>query len=404
MSVNFLNNIPDYKENQEKLLCAKHALNNIFQEEKIVWDPVKLTYVSKKTGKSTESDDNQIIFNKNIQLNLFRFCNSYPERLARESRQNLSNLYTNPNPDDFCDMKNGMLPFEALQFILKDLGFRVEFEYNLANIDKLKKPNAVGAIINLGKGHYTALSKFLKQCKSWTRNETRRLTSVSYSYMDSIPKASVTCLSNNTLTPFLSRLPVSAIIYVYFNPGSYGSVSVQRARAFNLKVGGKQKTRTDIEMIKKSVRKTRKSGGAPFSNRTRVNSIIINSPKDNNIPSPEELEECLKAFKKVQMDHIEHDFYASTNSKLLKPEDYRIFVQKQRLIIESLSRDECNFLKILCQKVYNKQFGYMESYYEKDLNEVGIVYFDDKKRIVVGKKTDVSARYADLYRNRGSFI
>jgi hypothetical protein len=244
MAVNFLNNIPDYKENQDRLLCAKHAINNVLQEEKIVWDPTKLTYVSKKTGKSTESDDRQIILNKNMQLNLFRFCNSYPERLARESQQDLANLYSNPDPDDFCDMKNGMLPFEAIQFILKDLGFRVEFEHNLANLDKLKRPNAAGAIINLGKGHYTALSKFLKQCKTWTRNETRRLTSVSYSYMDSIPKATVTCLSNETLKPFISRLPVTAIIYIYFNPGSYGSVSVQRARALNLKaVGGKTQRR-----------------------------------------------------------------------------------------------------------------------------------------------------------------
>ena len=240
MAVDFLNNIPDYKEDQDKLLCAKHAINNIFQEEKIVWDPTKLTYVSKKTGKNTDSDDPRIIFNKSIQLNLYRFCNSYPDRLARESRQNLADLFAQPNPADFCDMKNGMLPFEALQFILKDLGFRVEFEHNLANLDKLKKTNSIGAILNLGKGHYTAISKFLKQCKSWTRNNTRRLTSVSYSYMDSIPKATVTCLSNDTLKPFISRLPVTAIIYIYFNPGTYGSVSVQRARVFNLKaVGGK---------------------------------------------------------------------------------------------------------------------------------------------------------------------
>jgi hypothetical protein len=129
-------------------------------------------------------------------------------------------------------MDKGMIPFEGLSFILKDLQFRTEYEGRLTegSIAKITKAdNLLGVIFNLGEGHYTALSKFLKKCKSWTRNETKRLVSVSYSYMDSVPNT-IQCLRNDQLESYLKTLPISGILYVYYNPTSYPSLSVKRAR------------------------------------------------------------------------------------------------------------------------------------------------------------------------------
>ena len=179
---------------------------------------------------------------KNTQLNLHKFCLSYPVRLAQQSGQTLENASKTLTKMDKCDMDRGNIPFEALNFILRDLGFRTEREARLESIEKFKYPNLLGVIFNLGGGHYTAISKFMKSCKSWTRNETRRLTSVSYSYLDSFPKASLKCLSTAELEPFLKALPISSIMYVFYNPTSYDAVSVRRAFALNKATGGKRKT------------------------------------------------------------------------------------------------------------------------------------------------------------------
>jgi len=236
MAVDFQNTLPNYTEDQELLLCAKHSINNILQEKKLIWNPLMPLIINRDTGAESKKS----IKLKNLQLNLHKFCETYPMRLAQQSGQNITNAVKMLTDNDKCDLDKGLIPFEALAFILKDLGFRVEHQARLESIESLQKPQLLGAIFNLGGGHYTAISKFLKTCKSWTRNTmSKRLTSVSYSYMDSYPKASIKCLSNTTLYPFLKSLPISAILYVFFNPTSYESVSVKRALALNLQQGGK---------------------------------------------------------------------------------------------------------------------------------------------------------------------
>ena len=234
MALNFQDKLGDYSEAQVDLLCGKHAINNILQEEKLVWDtenPLLVnTTLTKKDG--TKIEFTSPIQHKQVKINLYKFCELYPSRLAASSGQSPENAARTLTVRDKCNMIKGMIPFEGLGFILKDLNFRPEYERRLteASIVKMTKPdNLLGVIFNLGEGHYTALSKFLRKCKSWTRNETKRLTSVSYSYMDSASANIIECLSNAQLFPFLNKLPISAILYVYHFPGSYESLSVKRA-------------------------------------------------------------------------------------------------------------------------------------------------------------------------------
>jgi len=235
MAVNFQDAKADYSEAQVSLLCGKHAINNILQEEKLVWEPSKPLLIDKKTKEVANIFTNPMFVQ--TQLNLHKFCELYPARVAEASHQSLENAKATFTKTDLCDMANGNVPLEGLNFILNDLQFRTEREsipdkgiINDASIAKMiKNDNLLGVIFNLGKGHYTALSKFLKKCKSWTRNETKRLTSVSYSYMDSVPNT-VECKSNDELGPFLKGLKISAILYIYWNGASYPSVSVRRAK------------------------------------------------------------------------------------------------------------------------------------------------------------------------------
>lgn len=235
MAVNFQNTKADYSEAQVSLLCGKHAINNILQEEKLVWDPTKPLLIDRKTKEAATVFTSPMFIQ--TQLNLHKFCELYPARVAQASQQSLENAQATMTKTDLCDMANGNVPLEGLNFILRDLQFRTEREsipdkatIKDADIEKMtKNDNLLGVIFNLGKGHYTALSKFIKKCKSWTRNESRRLTSVSYSYIDSVPNT-IVCKSNAELGPFLKGLKISAILYIYWNPASYPSVSVRRAK------------------------------------------------------------------------------------------------------------------------------------------------------------------------------
>ena len=137
----------------------------------------------------------------------------------------------------------------------------------------------------------------------------------------------------------------------------------------------------------------------PKANDTpsRVRRSVRLQRKSNDKPSPKELEDCQEAFENVLIDKIEHRFYSSKDSKLVAPGDYRSFLQRQREIVESLSRDECIFLKILCQEVYAKKLGYVESHGYRDSTKVGLVFFDINKNLVIAKKDDVSQRYASIF-------
>ena len=252
MAVNFQNSLPNYYEDQELLLCAKHAVNNILQEKKCVWEPAKGLLINKITGNETYKS----VMIKNVQLNLHKFCESYPTRLAKQSGQNLEDALKTLTVTDKCDMAKGLIPFEAIAFILQDLGFRVEHQARVESLDKLQHPQLLGTIFNLGGGHYTALSKFLKTCKSWTRGANKRLTSVSYSYIDSYPTSSIKCLSKYNIEIYLKSLPISAVLYVYFNPTSYESISVARAHALNLQQGGKTTKKQKTLKQKKIKQKT----------------------------------------------------------------------------------------------------------------------------------------------------
>jgi hypothetical protein len=233
MAVNFQDKKGDYSEAQVSLLCGKHAINNILQEEKLVWDKDKPLLIDRKTKEPATVFTNPLFYQ--TQLNLHKFCMSYPARLAAASQQSLENAEKTMTVKDKCNMDKGMIPFEGLSFILKDLQFRTEYEGRLTegSVGKMTKPDQLlGVIFNLGEGHYTALSKFLKTCKSWTRNAQKRLSSVSYSYMDSVPNT-IKCLRNEQLGGFLQTLPISGILYVYYNPTSYPSLSVKRAIQLN---------------------------------------------------------------------------------------------------------------------------------------------------------------------------
>jgi hypothetical protein len=315
--VDFTNAPGDYTEVQENHLCAKHAINHVLQEEKIVWLPIKAELV-----KKASSVGNISYTDKNTQINLSAYCLGYPAKIARERGYNQRYI----GNEDMCDMKNGETPFELVFNLLNDLKYDVK-KIHLPSSDPIKLPHHVirnadvktltemgysinaakralwflpapssnaqhavdwftyderkptdltdpfdvekatkeeadklgrarlearqiakdslyekladekllGVIINLGGWHFTAISRFVKQCKSWERNiEVKRLTSVSYAYMESLnPKKSpsmpiIKCIKRAELVDFVFELDPAAFIFVYAQPGAYKSVAMLR--------------------------------------------------------------------------------------------------------------------------------------------------------------------------------
>jgi Josephin len=248
--VDFTNAPGDYTEVQKNHLCAKHAINHVLQEEKIVWNPTQSGprgyLISDIYGPARPH-----ILDKTTKINLFEACTQFPAYQASLGNMKIRNykatgynineegLLLPVNDDEnpvLCNFSSGETPFQLVYKILGDLKYNIKEAYNIKELgDRLTDENLLGVVINLGGWHFTAISKFVKQCKSWERNMgTKRLTSVSYAYMESLgPRRSpsepiITCMNKTDLLTFINTLRPQGFIFVYDQPGAYKSVAMLR--------------------------------------------------------------------------------------------------------------------------------------------------------------------------------
>lgn len=241
MSTVWQNNFPQYIEPQVGLLCGKHAINHILQEEKITFQSVSPNsiysglYVNKLTG-TLAPDDSIAKTDNNIQLNLYALCDRFLLKAANETQMSVANFKRTVDPRELCDSNHQNIPFSLISNIFQILGYDRESDRpNKAGFwdvfeAKLSRPNTLGVVLNLGAGHYTAISKFLKSCKD------------NYAYIDSIPAGSplVRCKNLAEMVTYVKRLPVEAVIYVFDKDDAYPSVAVRRMRSHH---GGRRRTR-----------------------------------------------------------------------------------------------------------------------------------------------------------------
>ena len=238
-----IDSVGPYAEEQLKLLCAKHALNNLLQEEKIGYYPKINSELVKPTGpipakgllrKGKEAKKGAHLFDNNIQLNLWKYC----EVLDNEQEAQTGEPVSEPA---CVGSDRDKLSFDRIPSVIEKLGYKQDFSYATKPgfwaefKNNLQDINLLGVIINKGAWHYTAISKFVKGCTRWERNTTRRLVSKEgYTFLDSYPKIFTTCKNLDNMIKYIkAKQDVYAVIYVYDDERAYPSVTALRRRALD---------------------------------------------------------------------------------------------------------------------------------------------------------------------------
>lgn len=309
------NNVPLYAEPQKKRLCAKHALNNILQEEKVGYYPNKPLLVNKNTGKKIKGSES--IQDYHVSLNIWQYCTDadieaikaaieggfLPEDFPVERIEEvLISLESGTIPEDLtvedfgmpepaCGPQHDNLSFDRVENVVTMLGYKAKtsraytndvlrdekgepilFEKAVKNSSgvarieyetkpdeesqiireefwdelelELKSEKLLGVLINKGAWHYTAISKFVKGCSRWERNATRRLASVSYTFLDSYPEINTKCHNLSNMIKYLKENEeINSVIYVYDSPCAYNSVAANRLRRLRALKNTKAKTK-----------------------------------------------------------------------------------------------------------------------------------------------------------------
>lgn len=212
---------PDQLERQTKLLCGKHAINHLLQEEKVVWRPeLEQTYIP--NGNPMDSK---------VKVNLADYCNTFYKIYKAE--RNIPEDAADPD----CDLVNGNLTSDMIQvFLANDLRYKVEaFSFSSVsnsddNIRKMRsailKPEALGALVNIGGYHWTAISQNLESCRKRTKG---RLESFRWAYLDSLASNVYSCADMFIEIQRMIQSKMKQVIVVSYSPASYVSTAVERS-------------------------------------------------------------------------------------------------------------------------------------------------------------------------------
>jgi hypothetical protein len=172
-------------------LCGLYAINNIFQNEILVWDnPQKKPWQIDLKEKCQQFTDLQL---RSLYESVFSAKNEERNRNGQqllnvdnpatpEEVEVLKEYYNDPDNRNLPDInkcvfdgsQKGNAPFELLYLILaQDLHFNcgqggiVSFAQNITAIEKkrgiefaMRDENLLGIVLNLGGGHYTALVNY----------------------------------------------------------------------------------------------------------------------------------------------------------------------------------------------------------------------------------------------------
>ncbi len=230
MAYQFGNEYSNHYEHQELDLCAKHAMNHLLQEEKTVWKPDSPKLYIRHFGSKTNDP-----MSNGVKINLSTYCkNKMHYNMSLRMGMRARNLKSTAEKDDLCE-DDGMLPYPAIQLILSEsLNYETRTYYNLqkdeqAFKDEMKKNNVLGAIINLGNYHYTAITKFSKYCNSWYQeNEGKPAFRGLYHYVDSVGQGNKNICGPIEVIIKQIKPKAPTILVVYATQKSYDSIAKQR--------------------------------------------------------------------------------------------------------------------------------------------------------------------------------
>lgn len=233
-----------YQQAANSKIIQKKALAQGYPNVKNYLNAGKLKKEAKQFGFETTEEYFQYLItpNSNIEINL--------NAVANNSNNN-SNNENNNNGEDLsrCDSNHQNLPFNGLEMILAKMNYTTYDSYQVNILkdlrERIKQPNLLGIILNLGGGHYVAISKFYQKKSLW-KKMADKIELQNVAYIDSFARGPE-IVSIAALPTKVRRLNAIAAIFVYAANDSYNSIAVQRLReleAYDLPIGGSRKNKT----------------------------------------------------------------------------------------------------------------------------------------------------------------
>ncbi len=238
-------NVKPYAEAQTGEACAKHSINNLLQEEKLIANKDKSALVNIKTGNQYGHDENTIL-NTNIQINLHHYCKIL-EKMVKDKYffdNKPKEGEAEKDPFIMCDGNSEKMEFVGIDMLLKMLGYKT---YNFTNRYQsegdntfifqdiqiqLQRRKCLGVILNLGMKHYTCITKSYR-------------TPNSYTYIESLGINGPVIINDTQINSFMQKLDedfkqtneqkekktvVSSVTCVYDFKGAYASQAARILR------------------------------------------------------------------------------------------------------------------------------------------------------------------------------
>jgi hypothetical protein len=236
-------NVKPYAEAQTGEACAKHSINNLLQEEKLIADKYKSALV--KTGEQSRHDKNTIL-NTNIQINLHHYCKIL-EKMVKDKYffdNKPKEGEAEKDPFIMCDGNSEKMEFVGIDMLLRMLGYKThyisnEYQENGYNDNifkdigiQLQRRKCLGVILNLGMKHYTCITKSYG-------------TPNSYTYIESLGINGPVIINDTQINSFMQKLDedfkqtneqkekktvVSSVTCVYDFKGAYASQAARILR------------------------------------------------------------------------------------------------------------------------------------------------------------------------------
>ena len=210
----------DLLARQELILCGRHAINHILQESKVDWRPANRDLLI--TGSRDP-------MNRDTHINLAQFCTTYFDYYRSAHRIPANGRMP------ACDLVNGPISSDVIQVLFANLlkytvtimGFARDRATDLRALrGSLEQHNCLGAIINIGGYHWTAVSRYMDSCR---KRSGARLTKFRWADIDSLADSIYEC--TDSLPALFEKHGgrfVQAIL-IYSRPGeSYYSVADNR--------------------------------------------------------------------------------------------------------------------------------------------------------------------------------
>lgn len=217
----------NYTERQVRLLCGKHAINHVLQEEKIVWFPKGQNSYKLFFGGSNVMD-------KNTKVNIHNYCRWRLNKVyRRSSTYKFSRSVAKQLTEDDCDDTTGNYQANVLLNMFEELlKYKATIHWpTAANFDSimadLEEHKTLGAVINTARPeHWIAISPYFNGCHTGSGNQKR----YRWALLDSLKRPIYKCGDSpkDLLKPLFDAKNMLQIIIVKDDAGSYISEAAKR--------------------------------------------------------------------------------------------------------------------------------------------------------------------------------